>query len=178
MSLTHFPFKRPAVTLYSPHSGTTSNHEVRPLCYHSPLTRTATSQTVNLWCCGSSADEPGDRDGDGNGGDATIVNLFQQEEESGGGGGGEEEGDGGDNGGECGRLVASVCTHLLCPAYVSISHKRVWFLFFLLVYSLAIAPSCRLAYRCVFFLCTCLLLPFGSPAVRAELLRVPACSPG
>ncbi|CAM9739383.1 unnamed protein product [Scytosiphon promiscuus] len=80
--------------------------------------------TVNLWCCEASSDEA-PRDDDGGGGDARIVNLFEQEEPGAGGGsssGNEGEGDG--EGGGCGRLVASVCTRLLCPLYPEVEKPR------------------------------------------------------
>lgn len=63
------------------------------------------SQSVNLWCC-----EPLGGGEGGSGVAATIVNLVQEEGEGGIGSGGIFG---------CPRLVASVCTHLLCPVYVS-----------------------------------------------------------
>lgn len=79
-------------------------------------------QTVNLWCC-----EPPDG-GEEDAADARVVHLEQPK--AGGAGvdvdgvdSGEERGGDGD----CPRLVASVCTRLLCPAYVS---RRAFFFIF------------------------------------------------
>ena len=101
-------------------------HALTPPDSHRALALTL--QTVNLWCCRPSGGGRGDAGG------ATVIYFgpvdLPEENGGGSGGGGGGDGDGGwwgstpeewggGDGGGCPALAASVCTHLLCPAYVS-----------------------------------------------------------
>lgn len=109
-------------------------------------------QTVNLWCCWPSGGGRGDAGG------ATIVYFGPAglRGENGGddGGGRGEEGGGAGSGEEsireewdgdgCPQLVASVCTYLLCPAYV----RRCWSGWLFVVLSVSASSLCDGVGRC------------------------------